>query len=186
MGQFFGWTLIGFLAALVIAPWVVIVVFPIALVLGVPVMMIVFLTRELLKGQVVPYRPRVLVVDDDAVSVAPVLYLLSKRNADVKYVASGKEALFQLSQSKFDFLVLDLSLPDVDGDQVIANHLAAIPVDQRIDSLTSVYFHTSSPEKVGNYTSDAMGPFVLKEVFAKGSSLADMRRCFDSELAFVG
>ncbi len=186
MGHFFGWTLIGFLAALVIAPWVVIVVFPIALVLGVPVMMIVFLTRELLKGQVVPYRPRVLVVDDDAVSVAPVLYLLSKRNADVKYVASGKEALFQLSQSKFDFLVLDLSLPDVDGDQVIANHLAAIPVDQRIDSLTSVYFHTSSPEKVGNYTSDAMGPFVLKEVFAKGSSLADMRRCFDSELAFVG
>lgn len=186
MGQFFGWTFAGLLLALVLVPWVLIVFFPIALIIGIPLMMTVSLTRGLLKGQVIPYRPRVLVVDDDAVSVAPVLYLLSNRNADVKYVASGKEALFQLSQAKFDFLVLDLSLPDVDGDQVIANHLSAIPVDQRVKSFTSVYFHTSSPEKVGIYTTDAMGPFVLKDVFAKGGSLAEMRRCFDSELAFVG
>lgn len=186
MGQFFGWTLVGLLTALVLAPWAVIVLFPIALVVGIPLMMTVFLARGLLKGQVIPYRPRVLVVDDDAVSVAPVLYLLSSRNADVKYVASGKEALFQLSQTKFDFLVLDLSLPDVDGDQVIANHLAAIPVDQKVNSFTSVYFHTSSPEKIGTYTADAMGPFVLKDVFAKGGSLSAMRRCFDSELAYVG
>ncbi|MBN8541852.1 MAG: response regulator [Deltaproteobacteria bacterium] len=186
MGQFFGWTFGVLLIALVLAPWAMIVFFPVVLAVGIPMLMTVALTRGLLKGQVIPYRPRVLVVDDDAVSVAPVLYLLSSRNADVKYVASGKEALFQLSQTKFDFLVLDLSLPDVDGDQVIANHLAAVSVDQRVGSYTSVYFHTSSPEKVGTYTSDSMGPFVLKEVFAKGSSLADMRRCFDSELAFVG
>jgi len=185
MGQFFGWALIGLLAALVLAPWAVIVIFPMALVLGIPLIMTVALTKGLLRGQVVPYRPRVLVVDDDAVSVAPILYLLSNRNADVKYVASGKEALFQLSQSKFDFLVLDLSRPDVDGDQVIANHLAAIPIDETVKSFTSVYFHTSSPEKVGTYTSDAMGPFVMKDVFTKGASLATMRRCFDSELAYV-
>lgn len=186
MGQFFGWTFVGLLLALLIAPWAMILFFPVALVVGVPMLMTVFLTRGLLKGQVVPYRPRVLVVDDDAVSVAPVLYLLSNRNADVKYVASGKEALFQLSQTKFDFLVLDLSLPDVDGDQVIANYLAAISVDQRVNSYTSVYFHTSSPERVGTYSAEAMGPFVLKEVFAKGGSLGDMRRCFDNELAYVG
>lgn len=65
------------------------------------------------------YAPRILVVDDEP----SVLLLLEQVLGDVGYyvtlAANGRLALAQVRSREFDVVMLDLSLPDQDGMEVI-------------------------------------------------------------------
>ncbi|MEP0910682.1 response regulator [Leptolyngbya sp. GB1-A1] len=58
---------------------------------------------------------RVLFVDDEKDSRELVTFLLEQYGANVTQVASANEALSQLQQAKFDLLLSDIGMPDMNG-----------------------------------------------------------------------
>lgn len=64
------------------------------------------------KGSVVR---RLLIVDNDPRQRADLMELIGEKNVIIKAVSSGSEAIEELKFNKFDFIVLDLGLPDTNG-----------------------------------------------------------------------
>jgi CheY-like chemotaxis protein len=62
---------------------------------------------------------RILVVEDDAVARDSTCRLLAGNNVETVAVATAAEALSKLGTSTFDCMVLDLSLPDRTGLQLL-------------------------------------------------------------------
>lgn len=58
---------------------------------------------------------RVLVVDDNAVNLEIAAETLSASGAEVDSAAGGAEAMDLIAKAKYDLILLDLSMPDVDG-----------------------------------------------------------------------
>jgi two-component system KDP operon response regulator KdpE len=73
---------------------------------------------------------RVLVVDDDPGLLRTLSSLLGARGYDVITATAGLDALETLLREKVDLVVLDLTLPDIDGVEVCARLRAtsAVPV----------------------------------------------------------
>ncbi|MDF2447031.1 MAG: chemotaxis protein CheY [Moraxellaceae bacterium] len=58
---------------------------------------------------------RLLVVEDNSVQHSAINALFEENQVDVTVVTTGQEALDNLKRETFDCVVLDLSLPDIDG-----------------------------------------------------------------------
>ncbi len=76
---------------------------------------------------------KVLVVDDEPDIVELVSYNLSKEGFEVSSAADGEEALARIRKERFDFLVLDLMLPGIQGLElcrIVRNdpHTRGIPI----------------------------------------------------------
>jgi CheY-like chemotaxis protein len=63
--------------------------------------------------------PRILVIDDDALIRDALRLLLEELGARVTEAAGGSEALQRLETGRFDLVLCDLRMPDVDGFAVI-------------------------------------------------------------------
>lgn len=63
-------------------------------------------------------RPRVLVVEDDP-DLREVLVMFLESHWDVKAARDGLEAIETLDDQAFDAVLLDLSMPRLDGEGVI-------------------------------------------------------------------
>ncbi|CAH9053277.1 Chemotaxis protein CheY [Pseudoalteromonas haloplanktis] len=65
-------------------------------------------------------RFSILVCDDSTVARKQVMRCLKECiDADIQQATNGKEALEQLRQRHFDLLCLDLTMPEVDGIEVL-------------------------------------------------------------------
>ncbi|MEH6555871.1 response regulator [Pseudoalteromonas tetraodonis] len=65
-------------------------------------------------------RFSILVCDDSTVARKQVMRCLKECiDADIQQATNGKEALEQLRQRYFDLLCLDLTMPEVDGIEVL-------------------------------------------------------------------
>lgn len=62
-----------------------------------------------------PSLDRLLIVDDEAKLMAVLCKLLTKHSYDAVGFTSGKEALEGLKSQKFDLLLTDLMMPEMDG-----------------------------------------------------------------------
>jgi CheY-like chemotaxis protein/signal transduction histidine kinase/CHASE3 domain sensor protein len=71
-----------------------------------------FARAEVLSGR---QARRVLVVDDDRGAHTAINHLLQTESVDITAVVSGAEAIQRLDAEDFDCVVLDLSLPDISG-----------------------------------------------------------------------
>jgi signal transduction histidine kinase/CheY-like chemotaxis protein len=67
-----------------------------------------------------PARGRVLVVDDEAEIAELVAEHLRRDGLTVEVVASGSQALSRLQSERFDVVVSDLRMPDLDGPALVA------------------------------------------------------------------
>jgi len=78
-------------------------------------------------------RRRLLIVEDNPAEQLSIKALLGDDDIDITVVDSGTEALYQLADSRFDCVVLDLRLPDMTGFEVLERirenqELAELPV----------------------------------------------------------
>ncbi len=69
---------------------------------------------------------RILIVDDDVDTREFLKFLLEDHKASVTVATSANEAYAILAQSKFDLLISDLGMPEVDGYNLI-NQIRAMP-----------------------------------------------------------
>jgi len=68
---------------------------------------------------------RILIVDDEPNIVMSLEYLMRSKGLEVGIARSGTEALDQMEQSAYDLVLLDITMPDLDGYhvcQTIKNH----------------------------------------------------------------
>ena len=63
--------------------------------------------------------PRLLLVDDEPRMLSSLYELLKTREFNLVTAACGREALEYLSQNEFDLVLLDLSLPDISGHEIM-------------------------------------------------------------------
>ncbi|MBT9589618.1 MAG: EAL domain-containing protein [Thiobacillus sp.] len=78
-----------------------------------------------------PARPRILAVDDEPLILEGLARLLANRNYDVVVANGGCEALIAIGKQQFDVILLDLGMPDLDGNEVlrfVAERCADTPV----------------------------------------------------------
>jgi PAS domain S-box-containing protein len=70
---------------------------------------------------------QVLFVDDDRDSRELIAFLLKQHGANVTEAESASEALHRLSQTKFDLLISDIGMPDMDGYALVHHIRAQLP-----------------------------------------------------------
>ena len=61
---------------------------------------------------------KILVVDDEVAVLDLISMVLKREGYDVSTAVDGKSALLKTSSEKFDLILLDLMLPDIDGNDV--------------------------------------------------------------------
>jgi CheY-like chemotaxis protein len=62
---------------------------------------------------------RVCIIDDDEDSAESLAILFKAEGFSVERAASGGEALRLVGQQRFDIVICDLSLPDLNGEEVV-------------------------------------------------------------------
>jgi two-component system, NtrC family, response regulator AtoC len=72
-------------------------------------------------------KHRIMIVEDDAVFVRPLLRTLESEGYEVRTVTSGEAALEQLRHEDFDLVVTDKRLPKMDGIEVVRQVKAGHP-----------------------------------------------------------
>ncbi len=63
--------------------------------------------------------PQILTVDDNELNRELIITFLQEINIDTDIARGGKEALEKLSTKKYDILLLDMSMPEMSGEEVI-------------------------------------------------------------------
>jgi DNA-binding NtrC family response regulator len=61
----------------------------------------------------------VLVIDDETVIGDACRLVLSEKGCTVTHCITGKEGLNKIRQNAYDFILLDIKLPDIDGTRIL-------------------------------------------------------------------
>lgn len=77
----------------------------------------------------------ILVVDDDTDTREYTGFVLEQYGASVTAASSAKEALLVLKQSKFDVLLSDIGMPDIDGYMLIQEVRTLLPPGQKLRAI---------------------------------------------------
>ena len=110
---------------------------------------------------------RVLVVDDTKdMTDAIALYCDTEKDLDCHVINDGKEALEKILKEKFDLILLDLSIPEFSGMDVITS----LKQDGLIESRNIVIFTASSDQPMLKDIRD----IGVKELFKKPFSVDDL------------
>lgn len=108
-----------------------------------------------------PLVPRVLLVDDNDENRELLAHMLKSRGADVVAAGSGREALAAASEDRFDVVLLDVQMPEMDGYEVV-HRLRALPGGERLAVLALTAL--TAPEVREHCRSAGMDGFVGKPV----------------------
>lgn len=114
----------------------------------------------------------ILIVDDEAVLAGNLRTYLSRRAADVRVALDGEAALSALNAFTPDVLLLDYSLPGMDGLQTYAE------ICRRGHPLSCVMITGQAPESIV----EAAREHGIRHVLWKPFSFADLLRTIDSSL----
>ena len=68
-----------------------------------------------------PNQPKILVVDDEAVALQNLMHVLKKEGYSILGTQSGPEAIELLEAEKFDLILTDLKMEQVDGMKILTH-----------------------------------------------------------------
>ena len=88
--------------------------------------------------------PKILIVDDEPVSLMLLDTILSRSNFSVSTAASALDALEQLNSEPFDLMILDLLMPDMDGLTL----LKQLREEPKFENLPIIVFTAISQNRV--------------------------------------
>ena len=124
---------------------------------------------------------KILVVDDEASIVDSVATVLRYEGFDVDVAGTGRATLAKAQESRYDLLVLDVMLPDLDGLEV-TRRLRADGID------VPVLFLTAKADVEDRVAGLSVGgddyvakPFSLIEIVARTKAILRRRRSDDDD-----
>lgn len=130
-----------------------------------------------------------LIVDDNWMNRDVLVHLLERQGYTTAVAASGPQALEMIKKQKFDLMLLDLMMPEMDGDEVLEclrnnSHLPDIPVIM----ISAVRETKSVVEciKLGaeDYVTRPFDPVLLRariETYLENKRLKEERQEFEEE-----
>ncbi len=65
------------------------------------------------------HKYKILIIDDEKVMIDVLTKLLAEENYDVDYSMNGREGLEKLDKNRYDLLILDIMLPDINGLEIL-------------------------------------------------------------------
>ncbi|MDP1843013.1 MAG: response regulator [Sediminibacterium sp.] len=83
------------------------------------------------KNKGVKPKAEILVVEDEIINQTAIAHLLKSENYDVQIASDGVIALMEIGRKKFDLILSDISMPNLDGYQLLEflkKHKINIPV----------------------------------------------------------
>ncbi len=88
-------------------------------------------------------KKQILCVEDDAAILMPLRYALEREDWQVTWANSGLQAIDFIQQQPFDFIILDVGLPDLNGFDVckkirIFNHTPLLFLTARDDEIDRI------------------------------------------------
>jgi len=116
-------------------------------------------------------KPRILVVDDEENQALLYEQELTDEGYEVDIANSGKEAISKVEQSKYNLVVLDIGMPDMDGLEVLEQLLG-------IDNTLPVILNSAYPSYKDNFMSWAADSYVVKS-----SDLSELKSKIRESLA---
>jgi len=120
----------------------------------------------------------ILLVDDSTVVRRQITSLLLPRSYEVRAVADGKSALEEIKNNSYDLIILDLELPDINGDkilEVIKKEQATVNIPVII--MTGTYDIDVVRRLVKQGANEFfLKPFVAEELLMKIDSWIDWQR----------
>ncbi len=103
--------------------------------------------------------PRILVADDDASFGASVRAMLSRLGSSVELVSDGRKAVEAASRERFDFVFLDVEMPEMGGFEAAASIRAdSLCAKARIIGISAHEHYASAHHDAG------MDAFLVKPV----------------------
>ena len=84
---------------------------------------------------------KILVVDDEPDILKVVLYRLQKEGFEIKTAIDGKEALDIIHKESFDLILLDITLPELNGWEVCRN----LKSDEKVKHIPVIFLTASMP-----------------------------------------
>lgn len=122
----------------------------------------------------------VLVVDDEKEFIHTLMKRLRRRGLECEGVLSGEEAISKICAREFDVVLLDMKLPDMDGNSTLVEIKTMRP-DTRVIILTG---HASVNEGVEGIKNGAvdylMKPVEFESLFEKLLMAANRTDCSQS------
>jgi DNA-binding response OmpR family regulator len=113
------------------------------------------------------FTASVLLVEDDLGFAEVVLRTLGKRGYVVTLTERGSDALTRLSSEEYDLVLLDLLLPDIDGESLLGRLLAVRP-QQRVLVVSALSSVEAKVRCLDRGAADYLAkPFALDELVAR-------------------
>ncbi len=123
-----------------------------------------------------PSKPKLLIVDDELL-IRDLLYdFFKSRDYDITVAESGQGALTQMEESRFDTIILDMKMPDMDGLE-LATKIRAADDDVPIIFMTGYPSMETAIEALRKRADD---------YFIKPFNLKQMNRAVESALTRCG
>ena len=130
--------------------------------------------------------PRVALIEDDADIAFTVRLNLEREGYTVSSFTNGHEGLVGVQQGGFDFLILDLNLPDLDGF-TICRELRREPVTSKLPILM-LTARTSEGDRILGLELGAddylVKPFSVRELLARVNAILRRARGGETEAAY--
>lgn len=111
-------------------------------------------------------QKQILCVEDDAAIMMPLRYALEREGWQVTWVSQGQQALDILQQQHFDFIILDVGLPDINGFEVCKQ--------LRLNCQTPLLFLTARDDEIDRIIGLEIGaddycnkPFSAREIVSR-------------------
>lgn len=122
----------------------------------------------------------VLIVDDEQEFIHTLLKRLKRRGLECEGVFSGEEAISKIRDREYDVVLLDMKLPDMDGNSTLVE-IKTIRPDTRVIILTG---HASVNEGIEGMKNGAvdylMKPVEFESLFEKLLLAANVTNCSQS------
>ena len=125
-----------------------------------------------------PVRPKILVVDDESDYITTVQYRLEWSHYEVITAANGKEGLEKAANEKPDVILLDTSMPIMDGHEMLERlrkhpDLKDIPVIMVTALCEAQNIATASSHGIADYIAK---PFDFTELLEKIANALEKKR----------
>lgn len=108
---------------------------------------------------------RILVIDDDPITLKIMKKILKSDNYLVETASSGKEGLEKFKKNIFDIIFLDLNMPDIHGLNVL-KEMREINPDMPISIITGnekePYFDSALKLNANDYIEKPLSPYLVK------------------------
>ncbi len=117
-------------------------------------------------------KKRILVTDDDPSILRLVRAILKRADYEVDTAVNGREALEKIELTHYDVVVLDLTMPEVSGAEVLARLQVRDPKPKFV-----VIMSAETPDVIAK-NAESMNVFAaLRKPFEIGDMIATVRAC---------